>query len=315
MNPWIGRGAVAVVLSACGPEPLRPSAQTGVDLPLEHEHAPPHATTPGDRPAAVTAMLADRYPSLAYYPSVGASLAEALERRAPAIAILESLGETMAPYRWPSASDWDRGGFVDLDPAAPGFVTRTSAKSVSQSTERYDLGCAGGFLEGVRLLLAPRLGVAELDRCDADTFAIVGAPSRCDAEHDFGWLAIANIAATLTDPQLERGRALVELSPDDPLAQQRLAQPGATHLCSVSHTARTRANQRFHHHLMITLGGPDGLTVFDTTGTRGVAVETMSTERFVRYCGKLLASNREYHYDWRSARLTCLAVRTTAQVQ
>lgn len=304
--------AVAAACAGCSDEPSPrgdPPADPTIRAAPEPAPSPVAAPPPPSEATALDASLADRYPSLVYYPEVGAGLQNALRDGAAPREILSALSETMAPYRWPTASDWDRAGFIDMDAATPGFVTRTWGKSVSQPTDRHDLGCTGGFIEAVRLLLLPRLALADIERCDPDTFSIEGGPRRCDPEHDFGRLAIANIAARLQPGQLAGGRRFVELVPTEPAARAELAVPGAMHLCTVSHQSGARGGERFHHHMVIALGEPDALWIFDTTGVRGVAIEAMSDERFVRYFTRLLGSNREYRYVPRSARLTCLAVR------
>ncbi len=314
MTGWRGVAAVAGVVTTWGCEaaPLPGAPRTEQLLRPQPESAALGSTgDPAGPPLAAAVLdpaIADRYPSLTHYPAIGAPLQDALLRRAPPVEILAALGEAMVPYRWPSASDWDRAGFIDLDATTPGFVTRTTAKSVSQPTGRHDLGCTGGFLEGVRLVVAPRLSVAELEECAPETFAVIGAPRRCDRDREFGWLALANIAALLPAARLADGQKLFRLDPRDASAHARLAKGGALHLCSVSHEAAARRRQRFHHHMFIALGEPDGLWVFDTTGVRGVAIETMSAERFVRYFTTLLASSREFRYVAKSSRLTCLAV-------
>jgi hypothetical protein len=301
---WRAAVAVLAVLSGwlgCG-EPAEP-APAPLETPADAEPAPEAARAPVDPDAA----LLDRYPSLVFYPAIGNELVAALTQGGSPRKILDGLAVTFAPWRWPSASDWDRSGFIDTDAEAPGFVTRTYARSVSQPTGRHDLGCAGGFLEGVRMILAPRLGVAELEHCDATTLAIEGGPERCDQEREFGRIAIANIARTLPDDRLASGATLVELRADAG-THAVLAKPGALHLCTVSHRAATRRRDRYFHHMLIALGETDGLWVFDTTGVKGVAIEKMEVDRFIRYCTTLLGSNREYRYIADTARLTCVAV-------
>jgi hypothetical protein len=279
-------------------------AETTRDVPI----ADP-APVPVPVPDAVDpdAALLDRCPSLAFYPALGPELVAALTRPAPPREILEALALTLAPFRWPSASDWDRSGFIDLDAETPGFVTRTYARSVSQPTGRHDLGCAGGFVEGVRMILAPRLGIDELEHCDAETIAIEGGPPKCDHEREFGRIALANITRGLPKDRLVDGAKLVELRADAD-THALLAKPGALHLCTVSHRAALRGRHRYFHHMLVALGESDGLWIFDTTGVKGVAIEKMEVDRFIRYCTTLLGSNREYRYVADTARLTCVAV-------
>lgn len=264
------------------------------------------------RDASLEAALADPYPSLRHYPDGGPRLRAALAAHAGPREVLVALAEHMAPHRWPDAIDWDRHGFIDLHGARPGFVTRVAGALVPQTGGRCDLGCAGGFLEGVRLTLLPGLAIDELDRCDPEAAAVAGGPGRCDPEHEYGWLALAAIAARLAPTQLPEGPKLLEIGPTDAAGIDRLAAAGAMHLCTVSHAATAQAGARFYHHMMIVLGTPGGaaLDVFDTTGARGVSLVTMTRERFFRYCTTQLAANVEFRYVSRSARLTCLAVAT-----
>jgi len=274
-----------------------------VSTPVVHEGAPRVTAAPLD------SALADRYPSLEYYPAVE-PLGALLERGGDAREILAALAVSMAPYRWPSMHDWDRHGFIALDGAVPGFVTRVAGGVISQPTGRHDLGCAGGFLEGVRMTLLPRLAIEDLDRCGATEQPVQGAPTGCDAEHEYGWLALANIAARLAEAQLPAGARLIEVDVEDDRGLAALAAPHAMHLCTVSHLSATHQQSRFFHHMMIVLGTADGesLDIFDTTGGRGVSLITMQRARFVRYCTVLLRNNREFRYMGRGTGLTCLPV-------
>jgi hypothetical protein len=306
----------------CGDAPAgraSPRASSGpidgadvVDASPHEDPAPRGASPPRGRDVDASvgeppSALLDRFPSLAFYPAVGAPLRTALQDGAPEATTLAALAETLAPYRWPSSEDWDRAGFIDLDAPVPGFITRIAGGSISQPTGRHDLGCAGGFLEGSRAVVSPRLGVAELERCTADTFAVEGAPQRCDLDHDFGVLALANIAVALPRERLPAGPTIQTWRPT-PRTHATLARDGAVHLCTVSHASRARKGARFHHHMLIAIGDAEGLQVFDTTGLRGVAIQRMDARRFVRYVSSLLAVNREYQYDAESAELACLEV-------
>jgi len=294
---------VITCIVACGPAPVPFQAEAPAPTPTVAPATPPR------EPEPVDALIADRYPSLAHYPGLNAALQAALARRDPPREIFAALADSLAPYRWPSALDWDRQGFIDPHGPRPGFVTRIAGALIEQTSDRHDLGCAGGFLEGVRLTLLPQLAVDDLDRCAYD-LAVDGAPTGCDPEHAYGLLALTNVAARLQSEQLPEGPRLFEIGPEDQIGFDRLAAPDAMHLCTVSHASSTRNNDRYHHHLMIVLGTAehDGYEVFDTTGTRGVALTPMSRSRFFRYCTSLLAANRVYRYVARSARLTCLPV-------
>lgn len=296
------------LLAACEPAGSQPVEVVEVHAPRAEISAPVVEVRAPVLAAVVDAALVDRYPSLAYYPDVGASMAAALAEGAPR-EILWKVAEGMEPYGWPTAVDWDRHGFIDIDGARPGFVTRVAGGRISQPADRHDLGCAGGFLEGVRMTLVPDLPIDELDRCDADV-AVAGGPVGCEPQRDYGWLALRNIAARLRPAQLPEGRRLFEISPERGASLDPLAVPGAIQLCTVSHEAAAREQIRYYHHLMIVLATEDvdSLDVFDTTGLRGVALTRMNRGRFMNYVTNQLGANREYRYARRSARLTCLPV-------
>ncbi|HWB74645.1 MAG TPA: hypothetical protein VG755_06810, partial [Nannocystaceae bacterium] len=127
---------------------------------------------------------------------------------------------------------------------------------------------------------------------------------------DFGLLAVANIAARLDPARLPEGPQLVVVAADDDEQLAKLRAPESAHLCTVSHVSAVHRGRRFHHHMMIVLGTAQGdaYDVFDTTGSRGVAVERMSVGRLHTYVRGLLAANRDYRYAPASARLTCVRV-------
>jgi len=299
---------LAASLVACGgavPVEVEPVVEAPVVTasPVVKQEALPAAPS-------LDSALADRYPSLDYYPAVDGPLQEALAHRGDAREVLAALAEGMAPYRWPGMNDWDRHGFIALTGPVPGYVTRVSGGLVSQPSERHDLGCAGGFLEGVRLTLLPRLAIEDLDRCEAARRPVEGAPARCDPDREYGWIALTNIAARLDAGQMPAGARLLEVDVQHEEGLAPLAAPGAMHLCTVSHVSATHEHSRFYHHMMIVLGtaGGEALDVFDTTGGRGVSVVTMPRERFVRYCTVSLRLNREYRYLGRGTGLKCLPV-------
>ena len=290
-----------VVLVAC--EPATPSR-----VVAEEVIAAPPVVAERKAPVVVDAVVADRYPSLAYYPDLGAKVAAA--RADGARAVLAAIVESLEKYRWPGVLDWDRNGFIDVRGARPGFVTRVSGLLKSQPGDRHDLGCAGGFLEGVRMTLVPDMAIDELDRCDVEV-AVEGGPAGCEPEREYGWLALRNVAGRLRAEQLPAGARMFELAPAaGPAGISPLAAPGAMHLCTVSHESAARGEARLYHHLMIVLATEDAddIEVFDTTGLRGVALTRMTRARFVNYCANQLAASREYRYRGRSARVTCLAV-------
>ncbi len=295
-------------MTACEAAPAQPQHSTPEPALVAHPSTPSTPSTPS-APPAFDALIADRYPSLAFYPEPSLSLRTALARHDPPRELLAALAETMAPYRWPSPFDWDRQGFIDLHGPQPGFVTRIAGAPIAQNGDRHDLGCAGGFLEGVRLTLLPQLAIDDLDRCEPAR-EVLGAPAGCDREHAYGWLALTNVAALLSEDQLPEGPRLHEIGPRDQTGLDRLAAPGAMHLCAVSHASASHGDARYHHHLMIVLGTTDAASfeVFDTTGARGVALAPMSRDRFHRYTTTQLAANLEFRYVSRSTRLTCLPV-------
>lgn len=261
--------------------------------------------------AEIDPVVVDRYPSLAFYPDLGAGVTAA--RAGGARAVLAALVEGLEAYRWPSALDWDRNGFIDLQGARPGFVTRVSGLLKAQPGDRHDLGCAGGFLEGVRMILVPDMAIDELDRCDM-AVSVAGGPAGCEPQREYGWLALRNVASRLRAEQLPAGARMFEVSPVEAAGMNRLVVSGAMHLCTVSHESATRGEERLYHHLMIVLATEDeeSVEVFDTTGLRGVALTRMTRDRFVHYCANQLAASREYRYRSRSVRLTCLPVRSHA---
>ena len=303
--------SIILAMAACGAAPAQPQPQ---HTPAEPALRVVRPLAPS-APVAFDALVADRYPSLAFYPEPSLSLRTALARHDPPREVLAALGETMAPYRWPSPFDWDRQGFIDLHGPQPGFVSRIAGAPIAQTGDRHDLGCAGGFLEGVRLTLLPQLAIDDLDRCERER-EVLGAPVACDREHAYGWLALTNVAALLTTDQLPEGPRLLEIGPRDQAGLGRLAASGAMHLCAVSHAAAKRGDARYHHHLMIVLGTEDATNfeVFDTTGARGVSLAPMSRDRFFRYTTTQLAANAEFRYVGRSTRLTCLPVAARAPI-
>ena len=310
LEEWLAAAVgTAALLMACPTAP--PADEARIDASGSSIGPPGAEPVPATRREdAVDPVLADRHPSLEFYPGVDASLRAALQDGAGPRAVLAAFASSMAPHRWPSMYDWDRHGFIELAGPVRGFVTRVSGGLVPQPGDRRDLGCAGGFLEGVRLTLLPHLAVDDLDRCDDTAEAVTGAPERCDPEHDYGWLALANIARRLSDDQLPAGRRLIAIDVHQGESLAPLAAPGAMHLCTVSHISAVYGHARYHHHMMIVLGTPDeaALDVFDTTGGRGVSLKRMPRERFTRYCAVQLRDNREYRYVGRSTGLTCLPV-------
>lgn len=293
---------------ACGPADVPPPAPLAPSVPAAPRLAPSvpeplGLPPPRDPPDA--ALLA-AYPSLAHYPNVPPQLAAGLRARDPGT-ILRGLARAFAAVRWAHIDDWERLAHIRL--AAPAGYVRTEAGApVELSPGTYDLGCLGGFLEGVRLLWLPRVELAELIACDPpDRF------ESCDDGAHAGRAALLQIGARLAADDLPRGLDLVELrvGPDTTDLAAAL-DPAALHLCSVSHRARARDGARMYHHMLILDPARDRLgrvSVFDTTGVAGVAVRAMAPKRLHTYVRRLLALNDVFRYDPDSARLTCLAVR------
>lgn len=251
--------------------------------------------------------------SWAFYPAIAPALVDAFDRRARADRVLAALADTLAPYRWPTADDWDNTGFVSTEPeGAQGFLTRGGDGWVPQVPGEYQLGCAGGYLEGVRAILVPDLQMSALRHCDADTLAALGehAPATC-APEGFGLHAIAATAAAaeargVTSMPPER----IHIVPDGPESLAPLSRMGPVHVCTVSHRSRVDAGVRYHHHMMIVMrtGGRRVLQVFDTTGHRGVGLREMAPRMLLGYVNSALASNRKHQYDPASTEIDCFAI-------
>lgn len=288
---------VALVLTACGidevsaPAPARPSPK------------------PVEQATSVEPTTASRYPSLAYYPELHSTMLPALER-GDAPAILGALAYTFKPVRPPYAL-WERTGHVRLGGPTTGFVREVDGVISHQPAGRFDLSCAGGFLEAVRLLLLPEVELDELGHCDAELLGEVeGAPETCGHEGDFGWLALANIAARLDLERLPKGKTVWSkpvLRRDDVDAD---VAAGDVRLCTVSHASTVHGGERFHHHMMLMLEpNKDGeIPLFDITGSRGVYLRPRPRNLVAKYVKHLLADNDAFRYQPRSALLTCLDV-------
>jgi hypothetical protein len=289
--------AVALVLAACGTDEV-PAPTPAAESPGPVEHV-----------ASVEPTTASRYPSLAYYPELHPTMLPALERR-DAPAILGALAYTFTPVRPPYAV-WERTGHVRLAGPTKGFVREVDGVIHHQPAGRFDLSCAGGFLEAVRLLLLPEVELDDLGHCDPELLAAVeGAPESCGHEGDFGWLALANIAARLEPDRLPKGRTVWSkpvLRRDDVDAD---IAPGDVRLCTVSHASTVHGGERFHHHMMLMLEPNDDgeIPLFDITGSRGVYLRPRPRNLVAKYVKHLLADNDAFRYQPRSALLTCLDV-------
>lgn len=269
--------------------------------------AAPQLPDPEPIPAST---VVERYPSVGHYPSPHPSLLDALERR-DASDILYGLARTFAPVR-PHSDDWDRSGHLRLTGDPSGFVRETAGSVAPQPPGRYDLSCAGGFLEAVRLLLLPSLELDELARCDDSLLASVdGSPETCGHDGDFGLLALVNVAAQLEPDQLPAGRTINAApihSRDDVQAN---VLPGHARLCTVSHESTTHERSRYHHHMMVMLDPDENgeIPLFDTTGYNGVHVRSRPHNLIAKYAKHALADNERFRYDRNSTVLSCLTVK------
>ncbi len=267
-------------------------------------------TGPSEASARQATTLAERYPSLGHYPSPHPSLLQALEA-GDTTGILRGLAQTFAPVR-PRSEDWDRSGHLRLAGETTGFVRQVGGAVARQPLGRYDLSCAGGFLEAVRLLLLPRIELEELGHCDGALLASVnGAPSSCGHDGDFGLLALANIAARLELAQLPAGRT-IEANPirgrDDIQAD---ISAGQARLCTVSHESATQERARYHHHMLLMLAPDESgeIPLFDTTGYNGVHLRSRPHNLIAKYAKHALADDERFRYDRNSTQLSCLLVR------
>jgi hypothetical protein len=244
---------------------------------------------------------------LAHYPAVSPALSSALAR-AHGPSILAGLDESLRPYRWPDAVSWENTGFIRLEGDGPlGYVRQVGANVLAQDGT-HDLGCAGGFLEGMRLLWLPTLALEDLGDCDAPTrTGVTGAAFACDDEASWGLVAIANLAARLPEHALPRGRTITVRTVADASAAAELYTPGVLHLCTVSHVSR-RKRGRWHHHMMAITADdqPRILRTFDTTGVNAVSWRQMKIERLPWYVNEALAVNPEFRYHRGSTELHCV---------
>ncbi|MDC0719351.1 hypothetical protein [Nannocystis bainbridge] len=296
----------------CG-EPTAPDAPADLPPGVEPAPVPGAPARPSVHREPVDPRDADlltRWPSLAHYPRVPPALAAALRARDPA-GVFRGLELAFEPDRWAEIDAWERLGHIRLGEPA-GFCRTDAGRPIKLSPGTYDLGCLGGFLEGVRLLWLPRLELADLVPCDPP-----GGFESCQDGAHAGRAALLQIAARLPAGALPRGLDLLDLRLDSLGAAGLLAAlaADALHLCSVSHRARARGGERMYHHMMIVDPARDRLgrvRVFDTTGAAGVASRPMRPERLHGYVRRLLAAHAGFRYAPDSAQLTCLAVRPPA---
>lgn len=301
-------GILAGLLLACDPAPPPVPRPAPVASPTPEPPAPQPEGLPPPRDPPDEALRA-QYPSLVHYPEVPPPLAAGLRAR-DVDAILFGLTRAFAASRWAHIDAWERLAHIRIAEPA-GYVRTEAGAPVKLSPGTYDLGCFGGFLEGVRLLYLPRVELAELIACDPVT-----AFDTCEGGAHAGLAALLQLGARLPPDRLPRGLDLQELRPGDEHPDLAAAlDPDALHLCTVSHRARARGGARMYHHMMILDPRRDHLgrvAVFDTTGAAGVAVRRMGPERLTTYVRRLLALSDVFRYDPASARLSCLAVRRPA---
>jgi hypothetical protein len=303
---------VSILAVGCG-QAAAPEAFDRKGAAIEPASVEPAVPTTEVSEAAVSIGSRAQPESWAFYPALDHALVDAFDRRARADRILQALADTLAPYRWATADDWDNTGFISTEPdGAQGFLTRAGDRWVPQMPGEAQLGCAGGYLEGVRAILVPDLQMSALRHCDADTLAALGehAPPTC-APEGFGLHAIAATAAAAqasgaTSMPPER----IHLVPDGPESLAPLSRMGPVHVCTVSHRSRVDTGVRYHHHMMIVMrtGRPRALQVFDTTGHRGVGLREMAPRLLHGYLRSALASNRKHQYDPASTELDCFAI-------
>ena len=288
---------MALALASCGAKEVTTdrAPRVGVQTSVE---------SPSDEPAR------GMPPSLAYYPPLHPTLLAGLES-GDASAILAGLSRTFAPVK-PKYALWERSGHVRLTGTTTGFVREVDGEIAPQLPGRYDLSCAGGFLEAVRLLLLPRVELDELGQCDEALLATVeGAPESCGHRGDFGWLALVNLAQRLPAERLPAGPKVWS----KPIRRRGDVQadvgPGHARLCTVSHASATHDGERFHHHMMVMLEADERgeVPLFDITGSRGVYMRPRPSNMLAKYAKHLLADNDAYRYDPGSTWLTCLDVK------
>lgn len=287
---------------------------TGVVAPRDAGSRRPQRVAAAERPPAVQQDVALELPrSWDHYPELPASLTAAVRGHARADVVLRELADALAPHRWAAVEDWDNTGFVRTAADGPrGFVVRRDGRPIAQDPGEYQLGCAGGFLEGVRAILLPSLEMHDLAHCDDAVLASLGAaaPATCAAEN-FGLHAIAAVATAV-----ERNDAavappeFVHLEPRDVDDLAPLLRPGMVHVCTASHASGVELGTRYHHHMMILMRAPGrrALQMFDTTGFRGVALRELSTRALLTYLGSALSTNAHHHYDPDSTELDCFAI-------
>lgn len=237
-----------------------------------------------------------RWPSTRHYPDLASTLLPALQGQDD-VAIVAAIAESFAGSKWSSLRDWDRFGAIELE---RGFVSADDGEQQSG----FSLGCLGGMLEVVRLLVAPHAlldGVlAPLEQCP---YAATGGS--CSDEAHTGLHVLAHLRDDhLPTWQLE----LVENSGTRSLREYFEASM-EPYFVGASHVSRRDRARRFHHMLVVIVDDDAairGPVVFDVTGLRGASARRMSWRRLSRYLGGALADSRGFRYDDHSTTLAVL---------
>ena len=270
------------------------------DAPPDGPPTPEAAAEVAPQPStAAPKGLLDRYPSVRHYPELHEDLEPGLQTRDTEM-ILRGLARTFRPHK-PEYEHWDRTGHIRLTGDVTGFVSETSDGLIPQPPPTYNLSCAGGFLEGVRLLLLPNVELDELGTCEGE----------CSAG-DFGLRVLRNIAARLSPKQLPNGPELHTTRVEGPDTVPATVPADQVKLCTVSHVSPAAGGERMHHHMMMLVPPSEGdvrLRIFDTTGSRGVSLRPRTRQKLRNYVRLLLADNDAYHYDPKSTDLTCFDAR------
>lgn len=260
----------------CGEKVIEPEGTPVIEL------AAP--TAEGTLDAAEATQV---WPSLAAYPQLAPTLLAALAAGDDPLAIVGGLRDSFAGTRWASLDEWDRFGAIDL---AAGFVTVRDGVLPQQGSS---LGCLGGFIEAVRLLLEPRVEIAALLQPAAECRA--QDDRACDADVDTGLLVLANLQRWyLPDWRVDNA------SPQDVDDLRSLFDRSPMpYFVAASHRSRRDGVRRYHHMLVVLVDDHalgEGPIVFDVTGLRGVSLRRVPWLRLHAYLGGSLAASKQFRY-------------------
>jgi hypothetical protein len=268
----------------CGAKGLAPD--DGAEVVEAHEPGP-------DAPALIdTSFAISRWPSAAAYPEIPAALLHGLASAKP-VAVLAGLEAAFAGPEWPTERRWNRFGAIDLDVDAS-FVSLEG--TAMMPLHRVSLGCLGGFIEAVRLLEAPTLGLdtvlAPAVGCPLTHSS--GAQPCTDGDHTG-----LHVLLNLRDAYLPAWTVDL-VQPDDLETLKDALRPSSEpYYVSASHLGRG-SSKRHYHHMMVIVVEPDaalkGPIVFDTTGRRGVSVRRVPWSTLSRYLGIVLAGSSRFPY-------------------